>query len=212
MLVDTGFGRGDVANRAQLGRLFNSAVSPQLIASETAHAQVLALGFQPEDVRHIVATHLDLDHSGGLPDFPQAEVHLLGPELAAALSPDWRSRARYIPAHWLHGPRWVEHETRRRGMDRLPLGADPAGRRRGDPADPAPRPHARAHRRGGAPRRGLAAALRRRLLPPRRGADAAALPAGPALLPEPQPDRRQGARENQERLRELAAATATRSS
>ena len=86
------------------------AVSPQLIASETAHAQVIARGFQPEDVRHIVATHLDLDHSGGLPDFPQAEVHLLGRELAAALSPDWRSRTRYIPAHWLHGPRWVEHE------------------------------------------------------------------------------------------------------
>lgn len=110
VLVDTGFGRGDIANRAQLGRLFNSAVSPQLNASETAHAQVLARGFQPEDVRHIVTTHLDLDHSGGLPDFPQAEVNLLGTELAAALSPDWRSRTRYIPAHWLHGPRWVEHE------------------------------------------------------------------------------------------------------
>jgi len=111
VLVDTGFGRGDIANRAQLGRFFNTAVSPQLIAAETAHAQVTALGFRPEDVRHIVATHLDLDHSGGLPDFPEAEVHLLGRELAAALAPDWRSRTRYIPAHWLHGPRWVEHEA-----------------------------------------------------------------------------------------------------
>ena len=111
VLVDTGFGRGDVANRSQLGRLFNTTVSPQLDVSETAHAQVLARGFQPQDVRHIVTTHLDLDHSGGLPDFPEAEVHLLGRELASALSPDWRSRTRYIPAHWLHGPRWVEHEA-----------------------------------------------------------------------------------------------------
>ena len=82
-----------------------------LKAAETAHAQVTALGFRPEDVRHIVTTHLDLDHSGGLPDFPEAQVHLLGKELAAALSPDWRSKTRYIPAHWLHVPRWVEHET-----------------------------------------------------------------------------------------------------
>src|SRR4051794_3984433 len=111
VLVDTGFGRGDVANRRQLGGLFNATVSPQLIAAETAHAQVTALGFALEDVRHIVTTHLDLDHSGGLPDFPEAEVHLMGRELAAALSPDWRSKTRYIPAHWLHGPRWVEHET-----------------------------------------------------------------------------------------------------
>jgi glyoxylase-like metal-dependent hydrolase (beta-lactamase superfamily II) len=111
VLVDTGFGRGDVANRAQLGRFFNVVLSPQLIAAETAHAQILAMGFEPGDVRHIVTTHLDLDHSGGLPDFPQAEVHLLGRELAAALSPDWRARTRYIPAHWLHGPRWVEHEA-----------------------------------------------------------------------------------------------------
>lgn len=111
VLVDTGFGLGDVANRGQLGRLFNAAVSPQLHAAETAHAQVIARGFQPADVRHIVTTHLDLDHSGGLPDFPEAEVHLLGSELTAALNPDWRSRTRYIPAHWRHGPRWVEHEV-----------------------------------------------------------------------------------------------------
>ena len=35
---------------SQLGRFFNTTVSPQLIASETAHAQVIARGFQPEDV------------------------------------------------------------------------------------------------------------------------------------------------------------------
>ena len=111
VLVDTGFGRGDVENRRQLGGFFNAVVSPQLDAAETAHAQLLARGMEPGDVRHIVTTHLDLDHSGGLPDFPGAEVHLLGRELAAAMSPDWRSRTRYIPAHWRHGPRWVEHEA-----------------------------------------------------------------------------------------------------
>ncbi|WP_373317754.1 MBL fold metallo-hydrolase [Planotetraspora silvatica] len=28
------------------------------------------MGYDPADVRHIVVTHLDVDHCGGLPDFP----------------------------------------------------------------------------------------------------------------------------------------------
>src|SRR5271165_5137385 len=72
VLVDTGFGNGDVGSPRQLGRLFSALVRPQLSEGETAHAQILARGFQPADVRHIVTTHLDLDHSGGLPDFPEA--------------------------------------------------------------------------------------------------------------------------------------------
>jgi glyoxylase-like metal-dependent hydrolase (beta-lactamase superfamily II) len=111
VLVDTGFGRGDVERPAQLGRLFSALVSPQLHASETAHAQLSARGFDPNDVTHIVTTHLDLDHTGGLPDFPRASVHVLGRELQAALRPGLRERTRYIPSHWFHEPRWVEHEA-----------------------------------------------------------------------------------------------------
>ena len=33
-------------------------------------------GFRREDVRHILVTHLDFDHAGGLPDFPDAVVHV----------------------------------------------------------------------------------------------------------------------------------------
>ncbi len=111
VLVDTGIGHGDIEHPRQLGRVFSTIVSPQLDPAETAHAQVLALGFEPSDVRHVVTTHLDLDHSGGLPDFPDADVHLLSRELSAALSPDWRARTRYVAAHWRHGPRWVEHDA-----------------------------------------------------------------------------------------------------
>ena len=109
VLIDTGFGTGDVADRGQLGAPFNALVRPRLLAEETAHAQILALGRDPADVRHIVTTHLDLDHAGGLPDFPDAEVHLLGRELSEALNPGWRERQRYVATHWAHGPRWVEH-------------------------------------------------------------------------------------------------------
>jgi glyoxylase-like metal-dependent hydrolase (beta-lactamase superfamily II) len=109
VLVDTGFGLDDTRNPRQLGLVFTSIVRPRVNAGETAIAQIRELGFDPNDVRHIITTHLDLDHAGGLPDFPDAEVHLLGRELAAALKPSWRDRPRYIAAHWAHGPRWVEH-------------------------------------------------------------------------------------------------------
>jgi glyoxylase-like metal-dependent hydrolase (beta-lactamase superfamily II) len=110
VLIDTGFGNGDIHKPRQLGQPFRALVRPQLIVGETAHAQILARGLQPGDVRHIITTHLDLDHSGGLPDFPQAQVHLLGRELSAAMKPSMRERTRYIGAHWAHDPFWVEHE------------------------------------------------------------------------------------------------------
>jgi len=110
VLIDTGFGLDDVRRPRQLGLAFTMLVRPVLDAQETAHSQIRGLGFDPGDVRHIIATHLDLDHAGGLPDFPAAEVHLLGRELEAALHPGLRERQRYIAAHWSHGPRWVQHE------------------------------------------------------------------------------------------------------
>lgn len=111
VLVDTGYGTGDIANPRQLGRPLKALIRPRLEESETAVAQVRKLGLDPADVRHVVATHLDIDHAGGLPDFPGAEVHLLGTERDAALSPSLRERSRYIEAHFAHGPNWVTHDT-----------------------------------------------------------------------------------------------------
>ena len=87
VLVDTGYGLGDVANPKRLGHPFRDMVRPRLIEDETAIRQVEALGHNPKDVRHIVATHLDVDHAGGIGDFPGAEVHLFASELVAAKAP-----------------------------------------------------------------------------------------------------------------------------
>jgi glyoxylase-like metal-dependent hydrolase (beta-lactamase superfamily II) len=109
VLIDTGFGIADTQNPRQLGVPFTTVVRPVADSAETAISQIRARGFDPGDVRHIVTTHLDLDHAGGLPDFPDAEVHLLGAELDAAMHPGWRERARYLAVHWAHGPRWSQH-------------------------------------------------------------------------------------------------------
>ncbi|MDH6125848.1 MBL fold metallo-hydrolase [Kitasatospora sp. GP82] len=112
VLVDTGLGTEDVADPRRLGPALRASIRPQLSLARTALHQVRALGHNPSDVRHIVLTHLDLDHAGGLGDFPDAQVHVFADELRAATArATRRERTRYRPAQWSHNPRWVEHET-----------------------------------------------------------------------------------------------------
>jgi glyoxylase-like metal-dependent hydrolase (beta-lactamase superfamily II) len=108
-VVDTGFGMDDARNPRQLGFFFG-LMNAEPREETTALRQLEALGFGAGDVRQIVATHLDPDHSGGLPDFPEAEVHVLSTELDAALDPRARDKLRYVGAHWKHSPRWVRHD------------------------------------------------------------------------------------------------------
>ena len=108
VLVDTGIGSADIAApRQRLGRGFVAAVRPTLTPAETARSQVEAAGFAAEDVRHILVTHLDLDHAGGLADFPDARVHVLADEQTAAMTrAHWKERERYKAAQWAHDPEW----------------------------------------------------------------------------------------------------------
>lgn len=111
VLVDTGVGTGDIADpNGRLGRGFVAVTRPKLDRAETALAQVRALGFSADDVRHIVATHLDLDHAGGIPDFPKAKVHVHVREHAAAMNPTLRERPRYKKPHFAHHPLWELHQ------------------------------------------------------------------------------------------------------
>lgn len=102
VLVDTGFGLQDVRDpHGRLSRFFLGLLSPDLREEMTAVRQIARLGIEPRDVRHIVLTHLDFDHAGGLDDFPDATVHLLADERDAALAQrTWLDRQRYRPQQW----------------------------------------------------------------------------------------------------------------
>lgn len=100
LLVDSGFGTADIADSQRLGRAFTSLMRPLLRTEETALAQVEALGFQATDVTDIVLTHLDLDHVGGVGDFPHATVHAHETELEAARHPRGMEHGRYLAVQW----------------------------------------------------------------------------------------------------------------
>jgi glyoxylase-like metal-dependent hydrolase (beta-lactamase superfamily II) len=124
VLVDTGLGTGDIEDpKGRLGRMFLAVTRPRLARAQTALAQIERLGFRREDVRHIVPTHLDLDHVGGLSDFPEAQVHVFEPELQAAMQRRTvGERGRYRVPHFAHGPRWTTHALagdRWLGFDRI---------------------------------------------------------------------------------------------
>ncbi|ALD92153.1 Zn-dependent hydrolase, including glyoxylase [Cupriavidus gilardii CR3] len=108
VLVDTGLGRRDVQDpRSRLSAFFLTLLRPDFRDEMTAYRQVEALGFDPRDVRHIVLTHLDFDHAGGLDDFPWATVHLMAAERDyARLQRTWLDRQRFRPQQWSTQERW----------------------------------------------------------------------------------------------------------
>lgn len=108
VLVDTGLGLRDVANpRSRLSGFFLRLLSPDFREEMTAARQIEKLGFRRIEVIHVVLTHLDFDHAGGLDDFPQATVHMLRQERDYALEQKtWLDRQRFRPQQWSTRPHW----------------------------------------------------------------------------------------------------------
>ena len=110
LLVDTGFGAKDYLEPTPFIRVFTALLGMARHLEETAVHQVEALGFTREEVRHIVLTHLHCDHTGGLPDFPNAQVHVFAQEFETAMHPTGPLARFYEPDHWRHGPDWRIHD------------------------------------------------------------------------------------------------------
>ena len=120
--VDTGVvGRDAGQSRAAHHPVFLALDNLRLDPAESMAARVQQLGFQLEDVRHIVMTHLDFDHAAGVGDFPWASVHLHEREAGAARARDGaKARARYRPGQWGSLTRWRAHAFGGRGWFGLP--------------------------------------------------------------------------------------------
>ena len=112
VLVDSGYGTQDCDDPRRIGPS-RRMVRPTLTRAETVVHQLDRLGYAREDVRHIIITHMDMDHAGGLSDFPAAQIHLSAAEaLGAIRAPSRREKVRYRSAQWAHTPNIVEHDPR----------------------------------------------------------------------------------------------------
>ncbi|CAM05910.1 glyoxylase-like metal-dependent hydrolase (beta-lactamase superfamily II) [Saccharopolyspora erythraea NRRL 2338] len=117
VLLETGLGMINVRRPQETLGDFVDWAGPKLDPEETAVRQVERLGFAPSDVGHVILTHLHIDHTGGLPDFPHAAVHVHEVEHRLATS---TAVSQYPQAHFAHGPNWVVYPDggeRWRGFD-----------------------------------------------------------------------------------------------
>jgi glyoxylase-like metal-dependent hydrolase (beta-lactamase superfamily II) len=112
VVVDSGlFAEADFQSM-RTPSFFRTFMRVKLDREATAARQLELLGYRVKDVRHVVCTHLDLDHAGGISDFPEASVHVMAAEHSAAEArATANERHRYIARHFEHGPKWKTHET-----------------------------------------------------------------------------------------------------
>jgi glyoxylase-like metal-dependent hydrolase (beta-lactamase superfamily II) len=109
VLVDSGLGRRDFAEPKRMGAA-RFLLRPDRDDAKTAVAQVEARGFTASDVTHVVLTHMDFDHIGGIADFPDAVIHTTAEEYDwAVVNPDFASRQRYSQRQWSHAPSITTH-------------------------------------------------------------------------------------------------------
>ena len=127
VLVDTGYGLRDVAHphrppHPRITKTMRGMLNIKLREEETAIRQVERLGFSAADVRHILLTHLDFDHAGGLEDFPHATIHLMDAEFSAATGPrtGFVPRNRYRPAQFNEVANWRRYSGQGEGWFGFP--------------------------------------------------------------------------------------------
>ena len=108
VLVDSGFGLEEMRRPEQL--LSKEAVEFWGIEGDerlTATRELERLELDPASVTDIVLTHGDMDHVGGLVDFPAANLHVSKEELAAIQG----TSGRYVSRQFAHQPRFKAYEN-----------------------------------------------------------------------------------------------------
>jgi len=111
VLVDTGPGQDDYVHKTGIIRTLQTIMIVPMNPEEAAVYQVAQLGYKPEDVRNIVLTHMHFDHCGGLPDFPQATMHVHRREHEAFMGRRrrWTDLA-YVRRHTAHQPEFILYD------------------------------------------------------------------------------------------------------
>ncbi|MBN2084391.1 MAG: MBL fold metallo-hydrolase [Anaerolineales bacterium] len=110
LLIDTGLETRYYESPAGKQKLFKKIFGVVEDPEYSAVRQIRRLGCRPEDVSDIILTHLHFDHAGGLPDFPNAVVHVHAKELKAARNPGRWIDIAFDRENFRHQPRWETYE------------------------------------------------------------------------------------------------------
>jgi glyoxylase-like metal-dependent hydrolase (beta-lactamase superfamily II) len=104
IVVDTGQGTHALSSTRSLHPYQRWHVRFRIRPQEEIGPQLQAMGIGPRDVKHVILTHLHMDHDGGLAHFPHSHIFVTRGELSAASG--WVGRlSGYLPHRW---PAWFD--------------------------------------------------------------------------------------------------------
>ncbi|HWQ47206.1 MAG TPA: MBL fold metallo-hydrolase [Longilinea sp.] len=111
VLIDTGLGIHDYETPSNMVKFFRADFGIEYKPQEALRRQIQQYGYSTGDIKNIIVTHLHFDHAGGLPDFPEAVIHIHRREYEALLhSRRLMERLAYDPLDFLHNPHWEIYE------------------------------------------------------------------------------------------------------
>ena len=85
VLIDAGFPRRTAVDPHDYpGRTASNLLGLTMEPGAAAADRLPEIGVQPDDVRHVVMTHMHADHIGGIEDFPRSALWVARPEWEAA--------------------------------------------------------------------------------------------------------------------------------
>ncbi|WP_264792688.1 MBL fold metallo-hydrolase [Aureispira anguillae] len=101
VLIDSGIGLMEFREpEKRLGKELIAITGFKFEERLTAIRQIENLGLNPQNVEHIICSHLDPDHIGGLADFPNAKVHVSNEEYESFKN----GNERYLQQQLSHNP------------------------------------------------------------------------------------------------------------
>ena len=91
--------------RGRIGDLADTFVV-EMAEDDDVVSQLAKLNVRPDDVEHVIQSHLHFDHAGGLEFLRHAQVYLQEQELRFARNPPIYQRDIYVPADFEHDLKW----------------------------------------------------------------------------------------------------------
>lgn len=118
VLVDTGLNRKGIENPEDTWGKLAKVIAPQFEAEDDILKNLYDLNVKPEQITHVINTHMHFDHTGGHQLFKHATFVVQKAEYRFAMNPDSHLSASYMKNHydmnlnyelvegdreWLHG-------------------------------------------------------------------------------------------------------------
>lgn len=126
IVIDGGYAPSSFArpHMSRMLRTYRRVLRPRIFPAGGPHAAFAQIGRRVEEVRHVVLTHLHLDHIGYLDQFPNAAIHIS----RAALEELETQPARRLARHGVFKEAFsVTLRPRSFFFDEAPIAALPAG-------------------------------------------------------------------------------------